>query len=302
MSYKGMIVPLVTPLSGRDSLDCESLERLLQHVIEGGVDGVIVLGTTGEAPSLSYRLRREMVERTCSIVDKMAPVLVGVTDTSSVESLNLAKWACERGADAVVLALPYYFPAGQPEILSYLKEIIPQIPLPVTLYNMPTMTKLTLEVDTVKNLLEVENIRGLKDSSGDLTYFKELVKLKRERPDWSLLCGTEHQLVESVRLGGDGGVNGGANIFPKLFSEAYRAASTGDTRRAGELSEKIEALQKIYTVGDYASRYLKGTKCALSILGICREDLAVPFYPFAEKEREQLRQVLAGLGKAELVG
>src|SRR5688572_23145391 len=103
MKIRGMIPPLVTPLSDHDSLDREGLERLLEHVIDGGVDGIFILGTTGEAPSLSYRLRRELTQATCSIVNKRIPVLVGVTDTSAVESSRLAAWASECGADAVVL-------------------------------------------------------------------------------------------------------------------------------------------------------------------------------------------------------
>src|SRR5215212_6781853 len=115
--YSGIIPPIITPLKDRDTLDVEGLGRLVEHMIGGGVHGIFALGTTGEAPSLSYRLRREMVERTCKLVNGRVPVLVGITDTSFVESVNLAVHAAEQGAEAVVLSAPYYFPVGQPELI-----------------------------------------------------------------------------------------------------------------------------------------------------------------------------------------
>src|SRR5262245_4957708 len=110
--YHGIIPPIITPLKDRDTLDVAGLEKLVAHMLGGGVHGIFALGTTGEAPSLSYRLRREMVERTCRLVSGKVPVLVGITDTSFVESVHLAQFAAEQGAKAVVLSAPYYFPVG----------------------------------------------------------------------------------------------------------------------------------------------------------------------------------------------
>ena len=116
-SFGALFLPMVTPLVARDTLDVEGLERLVEHILAGGVAGLFVLGTTGEAPSLSYPLRREVIDRVCRQVDGRVPVLVGVTDTSFVESVRLAGHAADAGASAVVLSAPYYFPAGQPELL-----------------------------------------------------------------------------------------------------------------------------------------------------------------------------------------
>src|SRR6056297_339799 len=129
-TYTGIIPPMITPLTERDTLDVDGLERLVDRLIDGGVSGIFALGTTGEAPSLSYRLRREVVERTCKIVDGRVPVLVGVTDTSLVESANLARRSADLGADAVVTSAPFYFPAGQPELKEYIEQLLPEIPLP----------------------------------------------------------------------------------------------------------------------------------------------------------------------------
>ncbi|KPK45009.1 MAG: dihydrodipicolinate synthase, partial [Phycisphaerae bacterium SG8_4] len=127
---RGIIPPLVTPLLDRDTLDEAGLERLVEHILAGGVHGLFILGTTGEAPSLSYRLRHDLIERVCRQVAARVPVLVGITDTSFVESTNIARKAKDAGAQAVVLAPPYYFPAGQLELLEYLKHLTAELPLP----------------------------------------------------------------------------------------------------------------------------------------------------------------------------
>lgn len=289
---QGVIPPMVTPLSDRDTIDTAGTERLLNHVIDGGVAGVFVLGTTGEAPSLSYRLRRDFIQLSSRIVDGRVPMLVGITDTSFVESVELAQVAKDAGAAAVVLSTPYYFPAGQTELEQYVDRIVEELPLPLMLYNIPSLTKVAFEIDTVRRLAKHERIVGVKDSGGDMDYFRELLTLKEVRPDWTMLVGPEHLLAESVQAGGDGGVNGGANIFPKLFTAQFAAAQAGDTARVAVLQEQIEALQPIYDVGKYASKFIKATKCALSIKGICSDHMAEPFNHFFEPERQKVAAII----------
>ena len=294
--FSGIIPPLVTPLAARDSLDVGGLERLLEHVIAGGVSGVFILGTTGEAPSLSYRLRREMIAQTVRIVDLRIPVLVGVTDTAFVESVELAKFAADSGVQAAVLTTPYYFPAGQTELTAYTQNIAPLIPLPLMLYNMPGLTKVWFEIETVKKLTSIESIVGVKDSSGDLDYFAQLCELKNERPDWKILMGPEAKLPEAFAVGGDGGVCGGANVAPDLFVSCYRALVNGDQTMIAAARRKIDQFQAIYDIGKYASRHIKATKSALSLLGICSDLPADPFNRFLEPQREQVKQILEQVG------
>ena len=293
--FSGIIPPLVTPLRGRDELDQAGLERLVEHVIGGGVSGLFILGTTGEAPSLSYRLRREMIERTVRLVAGRVPVLVGITDTAFVESVMMARTAAEAGAAALVLATPYYFPAGQTELTGYVENLVRELPLPVMLYNMPSLTKIWFEIETVQRLAVIEQIVGVKDSSGDLDYFARLIGLRERRPDWSIMIGPEHLLSEAMRLGGDGGVSGGANVLPGLFVECYQAASSGDAIRLEAARSRIDAFQRVYDIGKYASRHIKATKCCLSILEICDDFMAEPFHRFLPPERERVRQYLAQL-------
>lgn len=299
LKLSGIIPPMVTPLTDRDQLDLVGLERLIEHMLSGGVHGLFILGTTGEAPSLSYRLRREHISKVCQLVDHRVPVLVGITDTSFVESVGMAQHAAEAGADAVVLATPYYFPAGQTELMDYVEHLVAELPLPLVLYNMPSLTKVWFELETLQKLTAVKQIIGIKDSSGDLSYFASLMTLKQTRPDWSIMIGPEAMLPQAMALGGDGGVTGGANPFPKLFVELYAASLAGDAPRLAQVQANVEKLQGIYEIGKYASRYIKATKCSLSLLGICDDFMAEPFHRFRAPERERVREIIQFLAEAK---
>lgn len=291
----GIIPPLVSPLRARDELDQKGLTQLVEHVLSGGVHGLFLLGTTGEAPSLSYRLRRELIERVADLVAGRVPILVGITDTSFVESVHLAEYAAKAGAQALVLSTPFYFPAGQTELAGYVENLVPELPLPLVLYNMPSLTKVWFDIETLQRLSTIPQIIGLKDSSGDMGYFEKAIGLKKLRPDWSVMIGPEAKLPESMRLGGNGGVAGGANIFPRIFVDCYDACVAGNQVRIDELQIAINALQQIYEVGKYASKYIKATKCCLSLLGICDDFMAEPFDRFRAPERERVRVILESL-------
>lgn len=295
--FHGIIPPVVTPLLDRDTLDLKGLDKLLERLLTGGVHGLFILGTTGEAPSLSYRCRREMIEFTCQQVAGRVPVLVGITDTAFIESVELARHAADCGADAVVLSAPYYFPAGQTELESYLRNIVPELPLPLMLYNMPALTKITFEPETLRRLADLPEIVGLKDSSGDLNYFQNVIQLRTERPDWSLLIGQESLLPTAIEMGGDGGVTGGANVFPSLFVKCYESAVSGEHERLSRLMTLIDDFQKIYDVGKYGSRFIKGTKCALSLLEVCNDAMAEPFHRFHPPDREKVRAIIEPLNQ-----
>lgn len=299
---RGIIPPLVTPLLDNDTLDIEGLERLIEKTISGGVHGIFILGTTGEFASLSYRLRIELIKRTCLLVDRRVPVMVGITDSAFAESLNLAKVAADCGADAVVLAPPYYFASGQPELLEYLKRIMIKMPLPLFIYNMPVHTKVIFEPKTVKAAAEIPGIVGMKDSSSNLAYFKQVQYELKDRNDFTFMVGPEEFMAEFVLTGGHGGVNGGANMFPKLYVELYNASVSRNFEKILPLQQKvIQISSTIYKVGHYGSSYLKGLKCALSVMGICNDYLAEPFHRFKEPERQKISQLLEDLNYRELI-
>ena len=297
--FYGIIPPMVTPLNSRDELDCAGLERLVEHILGGGVHGLFILGTTGEAPGLSYRLRRELVERTCKQVAGRVPVLVGITDTAFTESVDMAESSAKAGAQGVVLAPPYYFPAGQAELLDYLQSLVPELPLPVMLYNMPSHTKLVFEPDTVRRAIEMPGVAGLKDSSGNMVYFHRLKRLMQERNDLSLMVGPEELLGETILLGGHGGVSGGANLFPRLYVKLYEAGLAGDRDRVKTLHEFVMRISAtIYSIGRYGSSFMKSVKCSLALEGICNDFMSEPFRRFNAPEREKTAEYLAELKPA----
>ncbi|TAK93988.1 MAG: dihydrodipicolinate synthase family protein [Verrucomicrobia bacterium] len=305
MHLTGIIPPMVTPLRDRDALDLEGLEKLIEHILSGGVNGLFILGTTGEGPSLSYRLRRELVERVCRQVKQRVPVLVGITDTAFVESINVARASADAGADAVVVAPPYYLPEAQPELREYLEHLVAELPLPLFLYNMPALTKVSIEADTVRWALGHSRIVGLKDSSGDLDYFRNAAQLLKQRPDWSLFIGPEEKLLGALQTGGHGGVSGGANLFPKLYVRLCEAHRAGDFARAQELQTQIQRVSdSLYHIGKHSSSIIKGIKCALTCLGVCNDFMAEPFHRFRAEERAlvqtRLKELEADLVKLKL--
>jgi 4-hydroxy-tetrahydrodipicolinate synthase len=299
LPLEGIVPPLVTPLLGRDKLDPEGLEKLIERTIKGGVHGLFILGTTGEAPSLSYRLRRDVIARAGKIIAGRLPLLVGITDTSLEEALGVACAAADAGAQAVVTSTPYYFPSGQPELIDFMSQLATQSPLPLYIYNMPMMTKTYFEPDTVRKLSELDKIIGVKDSSGDLSYFGKIVEVAKTRPDWRVFMGPEHLLVDALRLGGHGGVNGGAQVNPTLLVGLYNATRKGDVTQVAALQQQLAQLGRIYGVGQYASTVIKGIKCALSLMGICDDELAPPMRRFAPPERQKVQKILEELGLLE---
>ena len=293
----GIIPPLVTPLKNNETLDVESLERLIEHLIAGGVHGLFILGTTGEEQSLSYQVRKQMIQESCRINRGRLPLLVCITDTSIVESIRLAQVAADCGADGVVSAPPYYFATGQPELAQFYEELVPQLSLPVFLYNMPSHVKVSFAPDTVRRIAQNPRVIGFKDSSANAVYFQSVMYKMKERPDFAMLVGPEEITGECVLLGGHGGINGGANMFPELYVGMYDAAKAHDIDRVLRLQQYIMQIStSIYTVGQHGSSYLKGLKCALSILGVINDDfVASPFYKFNAPERDKIRQALAAL-------
>lgn len=295
-TLNGIVVPLVTPLIDNDHLDIAGLENLIEHMIKGGVHGIFVLGTTGEAQSLSFKLREEMIRQTNKILNGRLPLLVGISDTSITDSIRLSHVAETNGAYAVVSAPPYYFATGQPELIDYYESLIPQLGLPIFLYNMPTHTKVAFAADTIRKIAENENVIGFKDSSANGAYFQAVMYEMRDRKDFSIFVGPEEMTAEAVMLGANGGVNGGANMFPKLYVDLYNAAHSKNIDEVRVLQSKVmQVCTTIYSNGKYGSSYLMGLKCALSLLGICNDYLAKPFTRFDEVHRKKIEDAVKRL-------
>lgn len=286
---RGIVPPLVTPLSDAGCLDVPALHRLVTRVLGGGVHGILLLGTTGEFAGLTMDVRRALIDEGCGCVAGRVPAIVNVSGTCLAESLQLAQHAAQAGATGLAICPPYYFPLAQPELLRYVRRFCEEAPLPVWLYNIPQFAHTPFGSETVRSLAELPNIVGLKNSNGSIKYLRTIRRLTAYREDFSLLVGSEETLLGAMQAGAHGGVCGGANMFPHLFVRLYEIASDGRQTEAELLQSLIARIaNELYTVGTPSSSYLRGLKYALSALGVCEETMTEPFAPFEEAERSQI--------------
>uniref|UniRef100_UPI004047348E dihydrodipicolinate synthase family protein n=1 Tax=Algoriphagus sp. TaxID=1872435 RepID=UPI004047348E len=291
--FNGIIPPMITPLKADFSLDINPTERLIEYLIEGGVHGIFILGTTGEFAGLSSAVKRELIQITCQQVKGRVPILVGVTDCSFTESIELAAIAHRSGAEAVVAAPPFYMNIEQEELINYYQKLADIVELPLFLYDMPSHVKINIEVETAVTLSKHPNIIGIKDSSGKIENFQALCEAFRQQPEFKIFVGPEEILAETLLIGGNGGVTGGANLFPKLYVALYEAFQKKEYDAVKKFQETILFLSnKLYQHGTYQSSYLKGLKTAMSLEGLCEDNFALPLFPHAFSEKSILSSKL----------
>ncbi|MCA9062489.1 MAG: dihydrodipicolinate synthase family protein [Planctomycetaceae bacterium] len=289
LRLSGVIPPIVTPMLAADQVDGDAVGRITDHLINGGVSGIFALGTTGEGPSLSYQMRYEMVEAVCQHTRRRIPVLVCVTDTCLAESVWLAEHAAANGATAIVAAAPFYFDASQGALFNWFTELADRSPLPLLLYNMPGCVGLNLDLPLVIELSSHANIVGIKDSSGDLAYFANLCGRFAEQGDFAVFMGPEELLAEAVALGGSGGVCGGANLLPHIYSGLYRAAVAGQTAEIETFRETIDhVFQQIYRDENGRMNLIPALKLAMEKFGLCNRTIAPPLQRPNETHTRQI--------------
>lgn len=292
----GIVPPLVTPLLNPATLDVPGLKRVIDRVLGGGVHGIFLLGSTGEFTGLTGEIRRAVTDEACSCIAGRVPVIVNVSDTCLAESLQLARHAAAAGAWALAICPPYYFPLDQSELTGYIRRFCEAVSLPVLLYNIPQFAHTPFEAETVAALSEVPNVAGLKNSNGSIEYLRSVRRRTAHRPEFPLLVGNEESLLSAMEAGADGGVCGGANVFPDLFVLLYEAAAEGRRAEAEALQTLVLRVSNdLYTIGPDTSSYLRGLKSALSVLGVCSDVMADPLEPFTEGEKRQLAERLERL-------
>ena len=293
LPLRGIIPPMVTPLLENMQLDIEGLHKLIEHLLEGGVHGIFLLGTNGEGPSLDSETRKQLISEACKFVNKRVPVLVGITDTSLKSTIEVADHAKAHGADALVVAPPYYFPISQQEMVEYLQVLVPQLSLPFLIYDIPSCTKMHLSVETIKKAKELGAI-GVKDSSGDMTSLYEVIHEFKDCAEFSIIAGAELFLPDAVLAGGHGAVAGGANIFPRLFVDLYEASCSNDLNKIKTLRQQVLKMHNtIYNIGDSATKSIKAIKGALAIMNICSDHMAQPLKRFGPENRNKIKTYLS---------
>ena len=302
MKLTGLIPPMVTPLDAKRRLDKKGTKNMVSHLLKGGVDGIFLLGTTGEGPHLSYAIREELVKTVCRLVKGRVPVLVGITETDLDDAVDFAARCKAHGASAVVAAPPYYFKLTQAECIAWFTEMADRLPLPLVVYDMPAHTDTVIEPTTIAKLAAHPNIIAMKDSSSVIALFNKFrVALEPYAEKFSLFMGPDEAMGEAVLLGADGGVCTGANLWPAQFKAMYLAAKAGDV-------EKVRRLQRftttssylLYGLGQGQIGFLKGVKCALAEMGLIQNVLAAPFTPFEGADRRKVKSALKTLRELSL--
>ena len=295
--FSGLIPPMVTPLAAPDRLDVASTKKMVRHLLDGGVDGIFLLGTTGEGPHLPYAVREALVKTVCAAVKGRVPVLVGITETDLEDALAFAAACGKLGAAGVVAAPPYYFKLTQAECLGWFTELADRLPLPLVVYDMPAHTDTTIEPATIAALAKHPNVVAMKDSSSVIALFNKFrVALAPYGDKFSLFMGPDEAMGEAVLLGADGGVCTGANLWPRTFKRMYEAAKRGDlaeVRRLQEITTTSSYL--LYGLGQGQIGFLKGVKAALAEMGLVRNVMAAPFVPFKGAELKPVRAALKRL-------
>lgn len=298
---KGVIVPILTPLNDDESVDTGSLRRLVNYLIENGVHGIWVSGTTGEFANLTDRARLVSTE---IVVDEAAgrvPVIGNVSGGSTQLSINLALETRELGLDGIAVTPPYYYPNAQDELLDHYRYIQSRVGMPLWVYNIPQTVKTTVAPTTVATLASEGAVVGIKDSSGAGELLAELNVLC-EQGGLSLLrfLGTAFRITTAGSVGVHGVIPGGANLIPRIASQAWEAGVAGDSNMIKDCNAKIIAMQKLPKLaqgGGPNAASFAGMKSALKILGVIDNDtMSRPLRAFSEDEKKNIPPILEELG------
>ncbi|MBD3376401.1 hypothetical protein GF406_15305 [candidate division KSB1 bacterium] len=295
-SVKGIVVPMVTPLTSDETLDVKAVEHLYEHLALGGVHGIFLLSTTGEGLCLTDKVRNDFCDHMVKINHKDIPLYVGISDTSTKRTIQNAHAVADKGFDIAVAHAPYYFPANnQDELIAFFESVATSSPLPVMIYNIPSTTQSALTLDSVSKLMQVENIIGIKDSSVDFVFLQYLIDLKQDRPDFKILIGKSHFWAAGILAGADGGLDGISNVIPGKCVQLYNACINKE-QTIFELQKTINHIWKIYD----GHSFLGGLKYTLYRQGLIQPHLSAPISPANEVERQNIENIIDSHGLSTL--
>lgn len=295
LTPKGIIVPVVTPFDSNQKIDEAALRKILRHVVEGGVHGVFVTGTTSEFYALSKDEHAEIFRIAVDEVKGRVPVYGGTTGITTSDAVQLTQIAEERGVDAVSVLTPYFIGLTQEELYQHYKAIAESTSLPVILYDNKPKTNLTIQPATVERLSNIKNVIAMKDSTGDLTNTTEIIRRTRNNPDFHVLMGRDSLIFAALCSGASGAIAACANVAPRLVSDIYDKFMAGDYEGAREAQFRLVPLRIAFSLGSFPAVI----KEALSMVGIDAGDCKLPTSRLTQDESAQLKTILTEM---ELVG
>lgn len=291
----GVLPALVSPLRRDGTVDQEAIPRLVDHVIAGGVRGLLALGSTGETASLDEKGRRLVLGGVVKAAAGRVPVLCGVAQSHLAAARAEVEAAAALGADAALVAPPFYYLMDQPTILAFYRELARNSPIPILLYHIPPLTKVVTEPATVSTLAREGTIAGIKDSSRDFEYFEGVCIATRDLPKFRIFTGSDTMLLPSMAMGGAGTICGAANVAPQWVVQIYDLYRTGDLTGARQTQDAL--YQLVYAVR--AGVFPAAIKMALHYQGVCEPWLAPPVQQLDERLQPKLREQLAAWGLLE---
>jgi 4-hydroxy-tetrahydrodipicolinate synthase len=304
VDFGGIVPPVCTPFTTDDEVDVPSLRRLIAFLLDNGVHGLFMLGSTSESALLTNGQRARVLEVAVEAADGRVPVLAGVIDTSTARSLEQARRAREIGVDALVLTAPFYVRTGRNEIAEHFRIIRQAVDLPIVAYDIPSAVQVKLDRETVVQLAREGVIAGIKDSSGNEANFRGLVLEMRDLPRFRIFTGSELLVDLALQMGAHGSVPGLGNVDPAGYVKIYDAFRAGDLASARTEQERLFRLFAIVYAGasdrmGFTASALGAFKTALVLRGVIATN--VPGRPLTRLNDEEVERVRAGLVAADLL-
>jgi 4-hydroxy-tetrahydrodipicolinate synthase len=285
--FRGTGVAVITPFKNDMSIDFASMGKIIEHIISGGVNYIVLLGTTGEASTLSKDEKSALAAFTLEAIGGRVPMVLGIGGNNTSEIVSYIREADLEGVDAILSVAPYYNKPCQRGLFQHFRQISMASPVPVILYNIPSRTGSNILPETVLDLArECENIIGIKEASGS---FENLMKIMRGKSDdFLVISGNDMEIMPVAAAGGSGLISVLANAFPAETSEIVQNALKYNFRSARELQIKyLELTELLFTEGNPA-----GIKAIMSYTGLCQNSLRLPLMPVSRSLQGRIAKAL----------
>ena len=286
--FFGSLPAIITPFKDK-KVDYISLEKIVDHLIENGSNGLVPCGTTGESPTLSHEEHKNIIEKTIKINDSRVPIIAGTGSNNTDEAIDYTKHAESVGANAALIVTPYYNKPTQKGLYSHFKSIADSVKLPIIIYNIPGRSVVDMSINTMIELSKIENIIGVKDATNDL--FRPLLTASYMKNEFCYLSGEDGTALAFLAQGGHGCISVTANVAPKLCSEMQLAWRQKDIKKAQELNLLLAKLHN--------SLFLESSpgpvKYAASLLGLCTSETRLPLVEISENTKKSVSDSLKSL-------
>ncbi|MEX2805104.1 4-hydroxy-tetrahydrodipicolinate synthase [Streptococcus sp. H31] len=288
VAIKGIITPIITPMLADESVNYDELRRQIDRLIAQGIHGIFVFGTNGEGYILSEEEKIEIMQIAVEQTAGRVPVYAGTGLIGTKDTIRLSQKAEEIGVDVLSVITPSFAAASQNELYDHYKAVAESVRLPIVLYNIPARTGNALAPATVERLSHIENIVGVKDSSGNFDTILQYIERTRWREEFAVLSGNDSLILWTLMAGGVGGIAGCSNIYPFTMAEIYNAYTTGDFEQARFHQDSIRSFRNCFRFGN-PNTIVKYAAAELGYpVGKCR----APFNQLSEEGLTALRQVL----------